>query len=142
MIDWRSKNTNNIKNKSKSWRENNKDYDKQRKQEWYQKNKERVKIQGEMWRENNKPQTTNRHLQKTYGITLTQYNELLKKQNECCAICSRPSKELKKRLGVDHNHMNGKIRGLLCHECNCGLGYFKDTSSLLLQAASYLDKCL
>lgn len=39
-------------------------------------------------------------------------------QNACCAICTRPETDFKKRLAVDHNHKSGRIRGLLCFHCN------------------------
>ena len=139
MSNWRIKNANKVKNQSSSWRETNKDYDKKRKQKWYSENKMVLIKKHKEWRRNNKSKIITRHLQKTYGINLDQYNELLKKQNGCCAICQRPSKELKKRLGIDHDHTTGKIRGLLCYECNYGLGYFKDNSSFLLRAIDYLD---
>jgi hypothetical protein len=51
-----------------------------------------------------------------YGITSAQYDELLENQGGRCAICTRPP--IKRRLCVDHNHSNGKVRGLLCDQCN------------------------
>lgn len=59
-----------------------------------------------------------RHLLKSYGITLDQYDELLQKQDYRCFICQKPETEFSKRLAVDHNHVTGEIRGLLCNYCN------------------------
>ena len=72
-----------------------------------------------------------------YGITVEQYDAMLKKQNHVCAICNTfpPGK----RLAVDHNHETGKIRGLLCANCNAGLGWFKENTSRLNAAILYLE---
>jgi hypothetical protein len=73
----------------------------------------------------NHPQyTMERYLKLYYGITLIQYNEIFNSQNGCCKICGTHQSELKKALFVDHDHKTGKIRGLLCHQCNIGIGIF------------------
>lgn len=68
-----------------------------------------------------------------YGITLEEYEAMKKAQKGKCLICYR-----KKKLAVDHNHKDGKIRGLLCVNCNMGLGLFEDNQILLLRAIDYL----
>ena len=75
-----------------------------------------------------------------YNITIADYEKLLEKQNNCCAICYSKTGSANKRLAVDHNHQTGIIRGLLCDECNTGLGKFKDNPSLLTNAIAYLIK--
>lgn len=75
-----------------------------------------------------------------YGITLEQYNNLLREQDHCCAICLKHESEFSKRLSVDHCHGTGNIRELLCTLCNTGLGVFKDDISYLASAISYLNK--
>ena len=61
-------------------------------------------------------------LRRTYGISSEEYEKILKDQKGRCAICGRfPSR---RRLDVDHNHVTGEVRGLLCHRCNRGLGFF------------------
>ncbi len=81
---------------------------------------------------------------KHYGITLEQYEQMLELQTGVCAICHRPevakNKWGYKRLAVDHNHQTGKVRGLLCNNCNNGLGRMKDSKEILLQAALYLEQ--
>lgn len=72
-----------------------------------------------------------------YGITPDKYEEMFKKQNGVCAICENPPKE-GKRLGVDHCHDSGDVRGLLCDDCNTGLGKFRDDPDLLNAAREYL----
>jgi hypothetical protein len=75
-----------------------------------------------------------------YGITIDQYTQLLSKQNYKCALCetSNPGGNTNVFV-VDHNHITGKIRGLLCNHCNTGLGKLRDSSTLLLKAAQYVD---
>lgn len=80
-----------------------------------------------------------RYLRSNYGITEIQYNELLKSQNEVCAICHKPETgKRNKRLCVDHNHSTGKIRGLLCNKCNVILGQYNDDKEVFLRIYSYL----
>lgn len=63
----------------------------------------------------------NKHLKRKYGITVEQYNEMLRNQNGTCKICNRACKT-GKFLAVDHCHKTGKVRGLLCALCNTNLG--------------------
>ena len=77
-------------------------------------------------------------LKRKYGITIEDYDRRLKSQNGLCAICqTAPSK--KRKLFVDHCHKTGKVRGLLCHNCNRALGMLKDSSKSAYRAAKYLD---
>lgn len=82
---------------------------------------------------------TNATLKKKYGITLEEYNDLLRQQNNLCAICSRKCSTGNK-LAVDHCHNTGKIRGLLCQGCNTSLGKMNDDPDLLRKAIDYLEK--
>lgn len=81
----------------------------------------------------------NNFFKRTYGITVAQYNDMLLKQNSLCKICNRtcPSGKL---LAVDHCHVTGKVRGLLCAKCNMGLGYFEDNPNFLEIAVDYLKQ--
>lgn len=78
------------------------------------------------------------HLKKNYGITLDQYDEMFAKQKGVCAICSQPEVSKREYLCVDHDHASGRVRGLLCHDCNIGLGKFKDDATRLNKAIWYL----
>lgn len=73
-----------------------------------------------------------------FGITIEQWEALYAAQVGCCAICHSPDAKGRGRLHVDHNHKTGKIRGLLCMECNVGLGKFQDDPDLLLAAVTYI----
>jgi hypothetical protein len=73
-------------------------------------------------------------------ITLDQYNQIFTNQNGCCAICDKHQSDEPRALAVDHDHETGKVRGLLCNNCNRGIGHLKDSEETLLKAASYLAK--
>jgi hypothetical protein len=105
---------------------------------WTKNNPDKVKRTRKKWhsKESNKLKTFDYHLRRTYGINLEKYNSLLIEQNYCCKICNLNVNELKSRLAVDHNHETEKIRGLLCTNCNQGLGSFKaDIGIELLEKA-------
>lgn len=93
---------------------------------------------------NNKEKYRNRDLIRLFGITLEYYNELLLNQSGVCAICKKPNSSVEKRTGkprslsVDHDHGTGKVRGLLCSNCNLGIGSMKDSISILESAIEYL----
>lgn len=79
-------------------------------------------------------------LKRNYNITVEQYNEMLEKQNGCCAICERPRELFERRLSVDHNHATNEIRGLLCTYCNHRVvGRHRD-GALLRKIADYVEQ--
>lgn len=81
-----------------------------------------------------------RFIKKTYDFSFEQYEEMFDRQGGCCAICkSKVSSTRTSRLFIDHCHDTLKIRGLLCSQCNHGLGLFKDSSTLLKKAIEYLE---
>lgn len=80
-----------------------------------------------------------------HGITVEDYSRLLARQGGGCAICSarpEPRGEGRHRpndvLHVDHDHATGRVRGLLCHGCNCAIGFMEDDTDRLLAAVAYL----
>ena len=75
-----------------------------------------------------------------YGITLEQYDQMLESQGGVCAICATDTPGGMGRFPVDHCHESGVVRGLLCTLCNQGLGAFKDSPDLLLNAIAYLRR--
>ena len=78
-----------------------------------------------------------------FGVAEHEYNEMVAVQGNCCAICRQ--KETAMRLGkvralaVDHDHETGKVRALLCSDCNVGIGKLKEDREILLAAIRYLD---
>lgn len=88
-------------------------------------------------------QRRSRVLVHNYGITFEQYDAMFQKQGGACAICGNPQPQAHKRaknLSVDHDHVTGKIRGLLCSGCNAGLGQFTDDIARLESAIAYLKR--
>ena len=77
---------------------------------------------------------------KVTNISTFEYAKMLVEQNNACAICGIEATEFKRELSVDHNHETNKIRGLLCDNCNVGLGNFKDSTTLLSVAIEYLER--
>jgi len=93
----------------------------------------------------------NWNLRTKYGIGKDEYNVILEAQGGTCKICNKVGHIRKKGsrkgkagtpipLGVDHNHETGQIRGLLCLNCNTGIGHFKDDVDLIKKALKYLEE--
>jgi hypothetical protein len=82
-------------------------------------------------------------LEKRYGITLEQYDEMVAAQGGRCAICNKLPKgtsHTSRRLAVDHDHATGTVRGLLCSPCNTTIGMIEDSPGLLDRMRRYLGK--
>lgn len=96
------------------------------------------------YREKNPERFRNSDLKKSHGIDANEYDKMLLDQGGVCAICGKlnTAKDhrtgLPRRLAVDHCHITGRLRKLLCQHCNQGLGNFKDDPQLLRAAADYL----
>lgn len=107
----------------------------------YKVNPEKERNRTNLWRERNKDTLKSSYkkwaLKKNYGLSIEEYNSLLKLQNNCCAICNK--KEQKKMLAVDHCHSTGKVRGLLCSKCNTAIGLVKENKETLNKMIAYLN---
>lgn len=78
-----------------------------------------------------------------YGLTLESYDKLLQEQNGVCKICYTNDPRGQSTAGrfyVDHNHKTGKVRGLLCNDCNTAIGLLKDSPLITNNALQYLLK--
>lgn len=98
-----------------------------------------------LYRESLDPETyklmKRRYQLKKYDLTIEEYEELVEAQDGLCAICLQtpgPWAGRKYTLVIDHNHQNGKTRGLLCNTCNRVLGLFGDDIGRFLNAVNYL----
>lgn len=122
------------------WRKNNKEKYKK----WREKNKEKIRENQRKYYRNDKKKYRENRIKNLFGITLKDYNEMLKKQNGRCAICGTKkvgrNQYNNRSLGIDHDHKTGKIRGLLCNNCNTTLGFLKDNPLILIKAVKYLQK--
>lgn len=82
-----------------------------------------------------------KYIEKTFGIKYEEYDRMLQEQNALCAICGESeSSSTCKYLSVDHCHITGQIRGLLCVSCNRGLGMLRDNPLFVEKALNYLKK--
>jgi hypothetical protein len=77
-------------------------------------------------------------LKKIFGIAPEEYNRMLIEQKFCCYICHTPQEELDRSLAVDHDHKTGKVRGLLCGNCNRFLGQIDDSIETVERMLEYL----
>lgn len=99
----------------------------------------------QMCRQNNPKYTRINLLKSKYGITIEDYEMMLKSQNGVCVICGQPETQKDKNskiqpLSVDHCHKPFKIRGLLCCKCNNMLSNARDNIEILKRAIKYLEK--
>lgn len=106
---------------------------------WRAENKGWVKSYQQNWHKENRDQQLKEffkgRLRRKYGLSFEDYKALSALQGDCCAICKKPEK-----LVVDHDHITGKVRGLICDTHNKGLGFFHDSPDDLELAAAYLRK--
>jgi Recombination endonuclease VII len=79
--------------------------------------------------------TFDRHLRQKYGLTRDAYDAMVRGQQNRCVLCNKTVS-----LVVDHDHVSGKVRGLLCDRCNVGLGCFEDDIDRLERACRYLKE--
>jgi nitrate/TMAO reductase-like tetraheme cytochrome c subunit len=111
---------------------------------WRQKNRPRYNQLINQWKLDNPDEVRQYKWKERYNITPEHYDEMVKSQNNRCAICGNVeiakhniTKKVQK-LAVDHCHSSGKVRGLLCQDCNRGLGKFHDNIQRLENAIKYL----
>lgn len=109
---------------------------------WAREHKDKINKYARTYRANHPEQVRNyvRKLEykNNFGMTLEDYARLFSNQQGYCAICGRHQSIFFRRLAVDHDHITGKIRGLLCDPCNRGLGMLKEHN--LQKALDYLSK--
>lgn len=97
-------------------------------------NKESRKKVHRVWNINNRERIFDLRLKRRYGISLEEYKQRTKKQNNKCLICNK-----ERKLVVDHIKGTKIVRGLLCSKCNSILGYADENPATLREAASYLE---
>lgn len=77
-----------------------------------------------------------------YGLTPIEFDRMFAEQNGDCGICRKKLELEAGKCTVDHRHEDGSVRGLLCHQCNLGIGLFRDDPALMREAAAYLERTL
>jgi hypothetical protein len=107
---------------------------------YYRKNAERIKARVRAYAAQNPERILETQLRNAYGITLMQFHEMELGQQGLCKICGKPPSKKRSRLSVDHDHVTGKIRGLLCVTCNYLLGAAYEDTTILKEAIAYLER--
>jgi hypothetical protein len=107
---------------------------------WQQENSERLNAYRREYRKRDdvKRRSRDAYYRKQYGKTADEVDEIVELQGGACLICKV---DLPERLGsrhLDHDHVTGQIRGVLCIDCNHGIGKLKDSPDLLMRAVVYL----
>jgi hypothetical protein len=113
-------------------------------QTWKAKNPEKVKGYTEKWRAANPERVKAKEraagYRRNYGITIEEFDSMLASQDGTCAICYAEPRPGKRNFHVDHDHETGKVRGILCHNCNTAVGLLDENLERLSAATSYLRK--
>ncbi len=112
-----------VKASNAKWRTENPDKLRNQARKWCNRNPERAKLS-----------RRKSHLRRKYGLSIAEYDAMSERQQNKCAICKEETK-----LVVDHCHATGKVRGLLCDECNRAIGLLKDSADNFKSAISYLE---
>jgi hypothetical protein len=92
------------------------------------------------WYKKNKVRWAASVLLRVHGLTTEARDAMFVKQGTRCGVCRSPDPDFKHGWVVDHDHETGKVRGILCNNCNQGLGRFKDNQTILRLAIEYLDR--
>jgi hypothetical protein len=121
---WREKNQEHVEAYEREYRKRPERIEKHR-----QRSRQRYHASPEVFRD--------KYLQRTFGISLDDYNSLLELQGGVCAICNQTCKS-GRDLAVDHDHQTGQVRALLCMNCNRAIGWLQDKPELLMSATEYL----
>jgi hypothetical protein len=111
---------------------------------WYHNNKDKAKEYGKEYQQTERAKHSAyvRYMKRTYGLTEVEFQSMMDKQMGSCAICSTSLYDVERdrRPSVDHCHETGTVRGLLCGNCNMGIGQFQDDPELVLSAYNYLKE--
>ncbi len=133
-----------ILRKAKNYESNKKENKSIYNKEYRKLNKDELKIRDKEKHQRRKQVVREQRLQKSFGISLKDYEEMYFNQNGLCKICNKPETAKQsnsdgvRMLAVDHNHITNKVRGLLCTSCNIILGHAKDNTIILENAIEYL----
>lgn len=101
-------------------------------------------IQNKRWRVENKEKASlvsrKTHIKMKYGISWEEFERVYSTQDGRCAICTKELQKASRDTCIDHDHLTGVIRGVLCRKCNTGLGQFCDDLLVLKKAVTYLEQ--
>lgn len=125
---------------AKRYKVKNREKIRQAGRDYYKRKRAQCTASSKSWVKRNPDKRRNRHLIRLYGITLDKYNEILKSQNDCCAVCLRHYSEFTRNLCVDHDHKTLEIFGVLCNHCNHRVIGRNRDSEKFARVSEYLRK--
>jgi hypothetical protein len=143
--EWRAKNKDRLRElnrvKMAEWRARNpeKVRESNRKQRQKPGAKERNYAKTVEWRKANADKVRKQQIRHKYGLSGDQFDAMLQAQNWCCAICGTQLRFGLGGLTVDHCHTTGRVRGILCTQCNTGVGMFRENPATFTRALAYLE---
>lgn len=127
----------------REWKLKNPDKVKASRERQREKTPEHTRLSAKKWAKENYKRRKGYNLKRMYGIDRQAYDAMLKAQNGLCAICHKAETTTRNgtlcELVVDHDHITGKVRKLLCNKCNVGLGMLEENSDRMRQMAEYID---
>ena len=130
--EWLENNSERKRERSRQWAALNKDRRRENHQKWYAANRERQLELNKLWQAANRAKKNG----KLYGLSEEQYFELLDRAGGRCEVCQRAEG----RLCVDHCHVTGEVRGVLCSRCNTGVGMLGDCAEGIRSALDYFER--
>lgn len=126
----------NLAEKAERYRQNPEPYI-ERTKTWQRENREKYNAKQRKWKADHRDRERDGYLRRKYGISQADYDAMLEAQGGGCGICGdAPPDDV--AFHVDHDHRTGEVRGLLCVNCNNGLGQFRESKGRLAGAAEYV----
>jgi hypothetical protein len=116
----------------------NKEHQKEYNKKYAQRHKSEVNKHNRKSYYKHKDERRTYYIEKTYGINKKDFDRLMVLQNNRCGICKILIEAGNHKSCIDHDHKTGKVRGLLCSNCNLGIGYFKEDILVLESSINYL----
>jgi hypothetical protein len=141
--EYRRRNRAKLTEKAREWRKNNNGKHNDINRAWNKRNPEKALAMRQRWKANNPERVKAIQIKswlKPYGITQEQYIAIFEAQGRRCKICRTDSPTSKRKWQIDHCHDTGQIRGILCHNCNVGLGHFRDNPKFMKAAAAHVEE--
>lgn len=128
-----------IKAQVREYTRANKDKISQYHKSYYRENRDELLVTRQIYASGHRDEIEDYRLRAAYGISLAQYEEMLVAQDGRCRICGSDKADSRGRsLHVDHDHATGRVRGLLCNQCNHAIGLLQDSPERFERAADYL----
>ena len=124
----------------KTWAQRNREHLREYQRRWKEKNRDKIRAYNRKHYKYDKAKARDIALRRKFGINTAQYEVMREAQKNRCAVCRTAIPGGKGDWHVDHDHATGAIRGLLCQNCNLGLGHFQDSPRFLAAAIKYLQK--